>query len=160
MTNPRHASEKGGKNYQQQRRFARQCIVQSLYQSDTGNDWEWPEDKAAEFRQQVKDLEEPETPASTKHARTFMEQILAGIIQERNNLDREISQAASNWSLGRMSTIDRNILRLAAYEIKYRPEIPPLASINEAVELAKKFGDKDSPRFINGILDRLLKDST
>ncbi len=144
-----------GEQFQRQRRFARQCIIQTLYQSDTADDWDWPEKKAEAFWLQTRELEENPQEKISKKTRQFIWETLREIIDHRENLDQILQEAASNWSLKRMSAIDRNILRLAAYEIIHRPDIPRGVSINEAVELAKQFGDKDSPRFINGVLDAL-----
>ena len=78
----------------------------------------------------------------------------------RNNLkaiDDKISDYATNWQLTRMAVIDRNILRLGLFELKYTTDIPPKVAINEAVELAKKYGDLESSKFVNGILDKIHK---
>lgn len=72
-------------------------------------------------------------------------------------LDGRIAPFATNWRLDRMACVDRNILRLAVYELTCVPEVPPLVSIDEAVELAKEFGDRESSAFVNGILDAILR---
>ena len=79
---------------------------------------------------------------------------VCGHIQE---LDQGISRAAANWSLGRMSPVDRGLIRLAYYEMLYRDDIPAKVSLNEALEIAKNYGDDDSGAFINGVLDKLLR---
>jgi len=85
----------------------------------------------------------------------FSRQLVLGVWEKKNELDRLISLSSKNWRLERMSRIDRNILRLGVYEIFFLRDIPPKVSIDEAVELAKKFGADDSGPFINGILDNI-----
>jgi len=85
----------------------------------------------------------------------FAEALIAGVRRNRAEVDEMLAKHASNWSLTRMAATDRNILRLGAYEILYA-ETPGRVAINEAVELAKRYGGKQSPPFVNGILDRVL----
>lgn len=87
----------------------------------------------------------------------FARSLLAGVRRNRNELDALLSDVAENWTLDRMAATDRNVLRLGAYEILYT-ETPDRVAINEAVELAKRFGAKQSAQFVNGILDRFLKE--
>jgi transcription antitermination protein NusB len=87
----------------------------------------------------------------------FARELLAGVRRNRPELDRLLGEAAANWSLGRMAVTDRNALRLGAYEIGYT-ETPPRVAINEAIELARRFGTEQSGHFVNGILDRLLRE--
>jgi N utilization substance protein B len=87
----------------------------------------------------------------------FTEGLIAGIREHQPRLDDLISQVAENWRMDRMAAIDRNILRLGAYEMLLRPEVPPKVAINEALELAKRYSTAQSSRFVNGILDRLLQ---
>ena len=86
----------------------------------------------------------------------FADSLLSGVRRNRGELDQLLSEAADNWSLERMATTDRNVLRLGAYEILYS-ETPDRVAINEAVELAKRFGAQQSPQFVNGILDRFIR---
>ncbi len=86
----------------------------------------------------------------------FAQTILQGVRQHRDHLDRMLASAADNWNLNRMAVTDRNILRLAVWEIRYG-DTPERVAINEAIELAKRYGDRDSPRFVNGVLDRLIR---
>jgi N utilization substance protein B len=87
----------------------------------------------------------------------FTEGLIAGVKDHRARIDALISEAAENWRLDRMAAIDRNILRLGAYEIMFCPEVPARVAINEALELAKRYSTAQSSRFVNGILDRLLQ---
>ena len=80
-----------------------------------------------------------------------------GTESARDEVDALIEQCSTNWRLGRMPVVDRNILRLAAYELKECADIPATVSINEAIELAKRFGTKDSRAFVNGIVDRMAR---
>jgi transcription antitermination factor NusB len=85
----------------------------------------------------------------------FARNLVLGICGKKTELDRRIVQASTNWRLERMSRLDRNILRLAVFEILFLEDIPPKVSIDEAVELAKKYGGGDSAAFVNGILDHV-----
>jgi len=87
----------------------------------------------------------------------FTNELVGGVRRNRQELDAWLSDLAQNWSLSRMAVLDRNILRLAAFEIVYTGT-PGQVVINEAVELAKRFGSKQSSQFVNGILDRLMKE--
>jgi N utilization substance protein B len=85
----------------------------------------------------------------------FAQEIVQGVLADKDGLDVRIEAASVNWRLARMPTVDRNILRLGAYEIVAREDIPASVSINEAIELAKRFGGAESRAFVNGILDRI-----
>ena len=87
----------------------------------------------------------------------FTEGLVEGVLEHQAQIDTMISQVAENWRLDRMAAIDRNILRLGAYEMLFRPEIPAKVAINEALELAKRYSTAQSSRFVNGILDRVLQ---
>ena len=89
--------------------------------------------------------------------REFAAELVAGTLTERQNLDALIEKHAENWKVSRMGHIDRNILRLALYELKHLPSTPPSVVIDEAIELAKQFGTSESAGFVNGILDAALK---
>ena len=98
-------------------------------------------------------------PAS-KPIRDFALNLVHGVIEHRAETDERISRYAENYELGRLAVVDRNILRLAIYEMLHRHDIPPVVSINEAIEIAKRFGTEESSRFVNGILDRVKLDLT
>lgn len=89
----------------------------------------------------------------------FASKLAEGVRVDCGQLDECIQSSSTNWRVGRMSVVDRNILRLGAYEILNRPEIPVNVSINEAVELAKRYGTQESKAFVNGILDRIARDA-
>ena len=95
-----------------------------------------------------------------KPIKGFALQIIQGVLKNLGQIDKSISQYAQNWQLKRMAVIDRNIMRLASFELLFLEDIPPKVSINEAVELAKKYGDIESSKFVNGILDKIRKEET
>lgn len=80
-----------------------------------------------------------------------------GVLKNYDHIDSLIKEYVKNWEIERMAIIDRNILRIGCFELLFLEEIPPKVAINEAIELAKRFGDIDSPRFVNGILDKIYK---
>ncbi len=88
---------------------------------------------------------------------SFAQRLSSGIEGKIQEIDEKISQYAANWQLKRMAVIDRNVLRIGVYELLYAQDIPPKVTINEAVELAKKYGDMESGKFVNGILDKIHK---
>jgi len=89
--------------------------------------------------------------------REFAERLVQGTWAERERLDRIIAAGAEHWRLDRMATVDRNVLRMAAWEMLFDPETPAVVVIDEAIEVAKKFGSEESGRFINGILDGIRR---
>ncbi len=87
----------------------------------------------------------------------FGKSLVRGVIQHRDVIDATISKHAHNWAIDRLSVVDRNVLRIAVYELLYLDDIPPAVIINEAIEIAKQFGDDESGGFVNGILDGFSK---
>jgi len=85
----------------------------------------------------------------------FAQELVDGVRAHQAEIDELIEKHSHNWRLDRMSRIDRNVLRLGVFELKYRPDIPKKVSINEAVELGKNFGTEESSAFVNGLLDRV-----
>jgi N utilization substance protein B len=130
------------------RRKARETALQFLYQLDV-RERDDPTVQAAEFWSR-----HPVDP----EARAFAEQLVLGTKQNQLKIDELIAQWAEHWDLERMSAVDRNILRAAVYELVWHPEVPPRVAINEAIEIAKKFGTQESSRFINGVLDRIARE--
>ena len=123
------------------RRKGRTLALQVLYEVDlTGHGW-----------QRAVELQAANTGAS-QAAVTFAEGCIEGVMGHREALDRLIERFAPAWPLSQLSAVDRNILRLALYELRFAATEPPKAVINEAVELAKTFGGETSPRFVNGVL--------
>ena len=93
-----------------------------------------------------------ETAPASREVEQFARELVEGVIANRNKIDQVISETASAWPLDQVAAIDRNILRLAIYEILIDNRVPMRAAINEAVELAKEYGGESSPKFINGVL--------
>lgn len=89
--------------------------------------------------------------------RAFATQVVEGTVEHLERINQLIAQHANNWDMARMAIVDRNILRMGAYELLYLDEVPPKVCLNEAVELAKRFGDEESSKFVNGILDTIHK---
>ena len=87
----------------------------------------------------------------------FLSVLVQGVLTNSDFIDSLIKKHVKNWEISRMAAIDRNILRMACFELLFLEDIPPKVSINEAIELAKRYGDIDSPRFVNGILDKIYK---
>ncbi|MEW5723565.1 MAG: transcription antitermination factor NusB [Thermodesulfobacteriota bacterium] len=87
----------------------------------------------------------------------FVRELFFGVASHQEEIDRILGEASEHWRLDRMSRVDRNVMRLAVYEMLFRQDIPPKVSINEAVDLGKAFGAEDSGSFINGVLDRIHK---
>jgi len=125
---------------------AREIVLQILYQDDLN-----PGIEPAIARKFISDRLQ-----GHEQLVRFAESLLSGVRRNRTELDELLSQTANNWSLTRMAVTDRNVLRLGAYEIIYA-DTPPRVAINEAVELAKRFGSKQSAKFVNGILDRFFQ---
>jgi len=90
--------------------------------------------------------------------RTFCEELISGVELNREDIDRRLRQYAEHWSLERMGAVDRNIMRVALFEMLFCSDIPPVVSINEAVDLAKELSGRESGKFVNGILDRARQD--
>ena len=143
----------------QERQFARRCALQYLYQADMRDDWGNIHRNLVLLKEQVRDVEE-DVPqgASFDRAWGYTECLVNGLIAARAHLDELIGASATNWTMARMSMIDRNILRLAAFELYHQSDVPEITALDEGVELAKQFGNADSSRFVNGVLDRLLKE--
>ena len=98
-----------------------------------------------------------ESDKKEAEVREYTERLVRGTLENKATIDPVIERCAENWEMGRMACVDRNILRLGAYEILHIDEIPVKVAINEAVELAKRYGEQDSSKFVNGILDRIAK---
>ena len=128
------------------RRQAREHALSILYQVDISRTS--PEEALRLFWKV-----EPADADVMEFART----LVRGVAQHRGRIDGLISDASTNWKLPRMSYVDRNILRLASFELLELDEIPPTVSVNEAIELGKRYGTTDSGGFINGILDRIAR---
>lgn len=129
------------------RRQAREVALQILFQIDLGN---------LDLARVLQDfwMQNPSSPEVEEFAGGLVE----GVRENLEEIDQLIARHATHWKLSRMACVDRNILRIAIYELKFRPDIPSTVSIDEAIEIGKKFGTEDSGAFINGILDPFSKE--
>ena len=126
---------------------ARELALQFLYQLDLRGDDLLPEAKSF-VRGEERDSETVR----------FALRLVQGTVDHRTEIDRTIQGVAQNWNISRMAVVDRNVLRLATYELLHCDDIPPKVAINEAIELGKRYSTEQSGAFINGILDRIRKD--
>lgn len=94
-------------------------------------------------------------PDHFNQALPYVQELFFGVINHLREIDNAITEASQHWRVDRMSRVDRNVMRLALYEMLYRKDVPPKVCINEAIELGKQFGTEDSSSFINGVLDRI-----
>jgi N utilization substance protein B len=128
------------------RRISRELALRALFQTDVGGTTleEAIESAGAQGRHS----------AETLH---FARELAVGTTQHRAQIDRVIEKYARDWTLERMANVDRNILRLAIFELLYLPDIPPSVTVDEAVELAKRYSTAESGRFVNGILGNVVR---
>ena len=140
------------------RRKAREASLQLLYEIDLGHkDAQKVLDREAyPWIDQVTQEEEP--PENLPQIEEFARQIVEGVSRNVREIDQLIESHSTHWKISRMALVDRNILRMAVFEILYCEDIPPSVSINEAIEIAKRFGTEESGSFINGVLDHIAKD--
>jgi N utilization substance protein B len=129
------------------RRLSRELVIQFLYLSEMNK---------GEIKSQLKSFWQ--NNSCEEDIRLFTEDILNDIFDHKKEIDTQLEKYSDNWTLSRMAVIDRNLLRMAASELMYSKTVPPKVAIDEAVEIAKKYGTEDSPNFINGVLDRILKE--
>lgn len=128
------------------RRRAREIVLQLLYEADL-NDARDPESARAFIRSRMQ---------GRRALTDFAQQLLLGTLDHRQEIDERLGELSAHWTLPRMAAVDRNILRLGGFEIVHG-DTPGAVAVNEAIILAKRYGDKNSPRFVNGVLDKLLK---
>jgi N utilization substance protein B len=126
------------------RRFARELAMQALFSMDMNS--VFSEEMLAGYSRSF--------PPNKKVA-PYFKRLTEGVVQYKDHIDKVIEQYSSNWKVRRMACVDRNILRLAVFELLYCGDIPAKVSINEAIDIAKKFGSSESGSFINGILDSI-----
>jgi N utilization substance protein B len=140
------------------RRRAREASLQLLFEIDLGQK-ELEEILSAERipwqRSLCAEMDPEEDPAEVED---FVRQIVEGVGRNVREIDRLIESHSTHWKISRMAIVDRNILRMAVFEILYCKDIPPSVSINEAIEIGKRYGTEESGAFINGVLDHIAKD--
>lgn len=131
------------------RRRAREIVLQLLYEADVNGTRD-----AGEAKKFIRSRLQ-----GRKGLTEFADRLLQGTLQHRSDIDARLTKLANHWTLPRMPVTDRNVLRLGAYEILFGGT-PGEVAVSEAIQLAKRYGDKNSPRFVNGVLDRLYKDES
>jgi N utilization substance protein B len=132
-------------------------ILYSLYDHDTEIDIIL-EDFWKNFRFRNDILGEPDENEDARvhpHVKLFAEDLVRGVVDKLYEIDRTVEKCSKNWALDRMSRVDLSLLRMATYELQYQPDVPANVVMNEAIEIGKRYGTKDSPSFINGILDKI-----
>jgi N utilization substance protein B len=128
------------------RRESRELALQILYALDAN--------PSVGIRETLQTFREEQADVLTR-VREFAEGLVQGVQEHREVIDAAIKARSKNWTLVRMPRVDLNVMRMATYELMFRQDIPKKVSINEAIEIARKFGDKESPAFVNGILDEI-----
>lgn len=141
------------------RRRGRELALHTLYALEFGHRTldEALADMAERAREQPSDDEDPDLAAvrSSPDAVAFASKLVRGVAAHKDAIDQVLSQCSTNWKVARMAMVDRNILRMATFELRYLSDIPPKVTLNEAIEVAKRYGSQDSSAFINGLLDRI-----
>lgn len=134
------------------RREGRELALQALYSKDLVL-----QEASSVLKRLVENFAEGEEPTLEVQSRAyeFAGELVNGVIANLSAIDAAISEKSKHWSMSRMARVDLNILRLAVYELLYRPDIPKNVTMNEAIEVAKKYGADDSAAFVNGILDEI-----
>ncbi len=130
------------------RTFARECALKILYRIEISRE---------SLDASLLDFWSKTAESMDKESHDFAETLVKGTRDNIVAIDKVISKYTDNWDISRMAVIDKNVMRMSIYEMLYRDDIPPNVSINEAIELAKKYGDIDSGKFVNGILDKIKK---
>jgi N utilization substance protein B len=134
------------------RRKAREAALQVLYQIDTAGV------PASEVEQSITSFFELYAEAEDSDARDFAEKLVRGCAAQLEAIDTKIRDVSRHWRLERMARVDRNVMRLAVFELMGMPDVPRRVTLNEAVELAKRFGDENSASFVNGVLDKIASE--
>jgi len=139
------------------RRDGRELALQALYSKDL-----LVQDATFTLKRIMESFGEGEEPTLEVHSKAFAfaSELVNGVVAHLAEIDARIADQSKNWSMNRMARVDLNILRLAVYELLFRPDIPKNVTMNEAIEVAKKFGAEDSASFVNGILDEIASSVT
>lgn len=157
----------------QPRRIAREKALQFLFQYEINHPEDlddalltfWESQRMSAAMKKItgptygEEVELPPITSKDVVIRNFAENLIRGSIENAKSCDEHLSKYAKNWSLERIATVDRSILRIAIFEILKCDDIPPKVTINEAVDLAKKYSTEKSGKFVNGILDKVKSDS-
>lgn len=134
------------------RRISREAALQFLYQDDFSPEADISPAGLVERYEQFCAIYQV-----NKKARSYALALIQGVVEKQQELDEIVEQAADNWRMPRIAVTDRNLLRIAVYEMNYCEDVPVQVAINEALEVAKRFCSDDSPKFINGVLDAVKK---
>jgi N utilization substance protein B len=129
------------------RRKAREAALRALYEIEVGGGW--PEDVVREAAEHA-ELDDT--------LRAYLDTLVWGVQRERNALDAALAPILRGYDLARLATVDRNVLRIAAYELSFEPSVPPAVTINEAVDIVKKYSTAESGKFVNGVLAKYLSE--
>lgn len=132
------------------RRRGREAALQLLYASDLENELAEGQNRE-EFWQLC---------TAKPEGRAFAEELVNGVLGDLEAIDKKLETAVENYELGRIAAVDRNLLRVAVYELLFSDETPDAVVINEAIEIAKSFGGEQSGKFVNGVLDRIRRESS
>jgi transcription antitermination protein NusB len=135
------------------RRRGRECALQVLYSLDLNSSLSTAQALAHYWRAFQDDGDDKDASIAS-----FAEDLVNGAVEHQAELDDIIQRASKNWRLDRMARVDRNLLRLATYELRFHPDVPAKVVINEAIEVAKRYGTAESPTFVNGLLDRISQE--
>jgi len=130
------------------RRPAREAALRALYEVEIGGS---SSNDALEFMEAYQSLDED--------LAAYARKLVLGVLQCRKDIDHRLQSKASDWDLSRMAAVDRNVLRIGAYELLHCPDVPPRVTLNEVIEIAKKYSTAESGKFVNGILAALLLDT-
>ncbi|PIE60870.1 MAG: transcription antitermination factor NusB [Desulfobacterales bacterium] len=128
------------------RRKSRELALQAMFFLDVND---------TDFEAGLQGFCDQHEDALNDAVKPFFWELVNGTMEKRGDIDQMLNRWAKNWKISRMPVVDRNMMRLAVFEMMYCPDIPPSVSINEAVEIGKKYGTRDSGPFINGVLDRI-----
>ena len=143
------------------RRRSREVAVQIIYQMDASPELEADAALNLYFTHLAADINEGEPgsePSRVGIDRTMVEELVRGFAKHRQELDELLATLSQNWRVERMAPVERNVIRLALYELKYCEGVPVSVALNEAVELAKRFGSTEGAAFVNGMLDRAVNE--
>ncbi len=131
------------------RRQAREWVVQFLFQTEFN---------PGELEDALEVFWNDEEKKPLERDRNYVNEVIHGVMDQQLKIDRTLKRYTDNWDVDRLGVLERTVLRVAVYEMLFRPDVPPVVSINEAIEIAKAYSDKKSARFVNGVLDRIQKE--
>jgi len=131
------------------RRQAREWVVQFLFQTEFN---------PGELDEALSDFWDDEEKKPLDRDRDYVNEVIRGVIDQQLKIDRTLKRYTDNWDVDRLGVLERSVLRVAVYEMLFRADVPPVVSINEAIEIAKAYSGQKSARFVNGVLDRIQKE--